>query len=153
MTVINTSELDALKARMIELEQEMQNAGKTFFTNAAQDLFDKYPELDEFSWTQYTPYFNDGDECIFSVHSDYPEGVVNGERVDELTKSYGTWDSVNRKYIPKAESELTLEDRIGEDLTTLLGAVPTNTMKQMFGDHVKVTVNREGIVVEDYDHD
>lgn len=152
MTLINTEELDALKTRMAELEKEMQEAGGRFFKNAAQDLFDQFPELEQFSWTQYTPYFNDGDTCYFSVHSDYPQGIVNGEEV-ELNKSYGTWDAVNRVYVPKTESELTVADRIGAVLPDLLAAIPEDAMEKMFGDHVKVTVTREGIIVEDYDHD
>lgn len=33
------------------------------------------PNVLEFGWTQYTPYFNDGDICEFSVHSPWVRTV------------------------------------------------------------------------------
>ena len=39
-------------------------------------IFDTFPEVKSVSWTQYTPYFNDGEECTFSAHIDY--FYVNG---------------------------------------------------------------------------
>lgn len=33
-----------------------------------KSLFESIPELKAMQWVQFTPWFNDGDECIFSIH-------------------------------------------------------------------------------------
>jgi hypothetical protein len=35
------------------------------------DIFKRNNKFKSFSWTQYTPYWNDGDTCEFSAHTDY----------------------------------------------------------------------------------
>lgn len=55
---INTSRSEIRRLEAIDFEEQ------------ARELFQRIPEIEEFSWTQYTPYFNDGDECIFGVGSD-----------------------------------------------------------------------------------
>ena len=55
---------------MAELENEMnsmQEKMKVIMQESFQKLFQNIPELYAMSWEQYTPYFNDGDECVFSV--------------------------------------------------------------------------------------
>lgn len=32
-------------------------------------IFEQYPNIDNLAFTAYTPYFNDGDVCTYSVHS------------------------------------------------------------------------------------
>lgn len=44
---------------------------KDALTKQAEKIFKNYSSLVGFRWTQYTPYFNDGDECTFRVN-DYP---------------------------------------------------------------------------------
>ena len=63
------------------------------------------PGVEFFGWCQYTPYFNDGDVCEFSVHGcwaispdqfdvlsekfDDPEDVWDGFRDDDFDMDYG----------------------------------------------------------------
>lgn len=43
----------------------------SFFSKQCEDLFNECEGLDSFSWTQWTPYFNDGDPCDFGVNAEY----------------------------------------------------------------------------------
>lgn len=74
--------LNTIKEKMEALEKEMAEAGANYIRQVAQDAFDKYPELRSFGWTQYTPYFNDGDTCIFAAHTD--DIAINGGSPYEL---------------------------------------------------------------------
>lgn len=43
-------------------------------------VFDALPQVEAIKWAQYTPYFNDGDECVFAVHE--PGVVFEGQDPD-----------------------------------------------------------------------
>jgi len=91
------------------------------------EIFKKFPDLKTFAWTQYTPYFNDGEPCYFSVNTYSIE--INGN-----------WDSGNSK-IEKA-------------VTEVLERIDSETMETLFGDHVQVTVNWDGsIKTSEHSHD
>lgn len=107
------------------------------FTKVCTQLFDEYPLVRSFGWTQYTPFFNDGDECTFSVNSDYPE--VNGH--------WEFQEEVNNMF-PKEDW-----DQVVERVSEILRLIPEDIMLDMFGDHSEVTVTKEGVEVTYYDHD
>ena len=50
----------------------MEATAKTAFTDMAKEFFNANPTVLAFGWTQYTPYWNDGDVCTFRAQTDYP---------------------------------------------------------------------------------
>jgi hypothetical protein len=63
------NKLTVLVKKITELRETMKREGKEALKEAFVEFFDKHPEAKEILWTQYTPYFNDGDACTFSKHS------------------------------------------------------------------------------------
>ena len=63
-------------------------------------LFDKHPKLEAVSWTQYTPYFNDGDVCEFAAHTDYLTVLFDGQEYEELGSYSFRSDRVHRVDFP-----------------------------------------------------
>jgi hypothetical protein len=61
----------SLKSRMNALKEEMQENSKVLMKEAFREFFEKYDVVDNIFWTQYTPYFNDGESCEFSVGDAY----------------------------------------------------------------------------------
>ena len=59
--------LKTLNATMEAAKKEMQAKGKDAIHAAFKELFAARPEVLAVTWKQYTPYFNDGDTCEFSV--------------------------------------------------------------------------------------
>lgn len=58
---------DLLKQKE-EAEKHLRESGKEAFAAVAKEVFDKYGDIvGAFGWTQYTPYFNDGEPCEFSA--------------------------------------------------------------------------------------
>lgn len=154
MTTIDMTEINQLNDRLTELKNEMKEAGSAFFEKASKQVFDDTPELESFGWTQYTPYFMDGDVCEFGVNADYIHAILNGESVELERSSNHSYDYTLKKMVDlDPDRELTLEEKLGNLLTTLVYSVNEDVMKDLFGDHAKVTVTREGIVVEEYEHD
>lgn len=133
------SKLSELKKQFEDIEKKIQVEGKAAFQEAAQAIFTKYPKLNTFGWTQYTPFFNDGDECVFSVHSDYP--YINEYHYD--------YDEEDLQGLTEEEAK-----NIREEVSEILQSIPEDAMKAIFGNHVHVTVSRDGsIETESYDHD
>jgi hypothetical protein len=124
------TKLEELKQKHATLREEILNESKAFFKEASAGLFDKYPQMESFSWTQYTPYFNDGEECVFRVNN-YPD--INGK--------------------DKYDNEVEPLKAAYEDVEKFIEGFDEPTMKEMFGDHCEITAKRDGVTVEEYSHE
>ena len=134
------SNFDAAIAGFSEIKKKMAEAIKDATAPARMALladfkavFDKHPDVKSIKWKQYTPYFNDGDACTFSVHEAYVFTGANNEDSWE-----GSWNHEARKDLPKIDRDAVEE-----------------IMLAMFGDHVEVVLKRDAadFEVEEYSHD
>lgn len=139
--------MDAFKELLAEMEDlvsRMQERGKEVFAEYSKKLFQDHPDLVSFSWTQYTPYFNDGDACHFGVNSYLNVCFSNGDEMEDWEIGY------SRKYAEGfSEDHMVAADRAHE----LVSGVPEEVMEKLFGDHVEVTVYSDRVEIEDYYHD
>ncbi len=71
-----------LNERIAAAMDQMKSDSKTLVEQAANELFQVAPEIDHVFWVQYTPYFNDGEPCTFSVHDIYYVLVGESENED-----------------------------------------------------------------------
>jgi hypothetical protein len=139
------------------------NKTKKEFTAKARDamrgafteFFGANPDIDRIAWTQYTPYFNDGDECIFGLTDMFFTLVKDKTDLsdcsyeDDVEGAYGSsWWSGDGEDDPIAEQRAVFA-LFKKEITTL----PDEIFKNAFGDHVKVIASREGFDVEEYEHD
>lgn len=138
---------DEFKARMEETQREMQEYGKKVFKEESAALFADNPDLVSYRWTQYTPYFNDGDECVFSVHDYIEVTFSDGEVLQDWDGS--DWD------IKDASKSGVSEENIDTACAAveLVRAIPEEVMKAIFGDHVEVTIFSDHVEVEEYEHE
>jgi hypothetical protein len=125
------------------------------------------PTIVEFGWRQYTPYFNDGDPCKFSANGTWVRTVTDGnaDSVDtcDLEVDYGkhlgerprTWNSETRTYDvgPYDGPDEARYDRCVALSNAVDGGEFYDVLLTAFGDHAEVTIRRDGIKVEFYDHD
>ncbi len=126
-------EFNALKAKFTQEATER-------FKSALLEVFDKHPEIRKFGWTQYTPYFNDGSPCTFRVG----DIMFLDDKDDEEDRDED--DIYEWKYLWKSGYDAL------EALSKFLND-NEEVAEIAFGDHVKVIVTREGVEVEEYDHD
>jgi hypothetical protein len=110
------------------------------------------PHVVEFGWQQYTPYFNDGDPCVFSVHgawlrtdADDPEADT-----DELDIDYGHPTLSKGELEPWMTDLKAKADALGSAID---GGAFDDVLLEAFGDHAEVKVKRDGITVDEYSHD
>lgn len=159
---MSTSEIETMirdmNAEMQDMKQRYQARMKEVFQQAFKQYFDSNPEVTCFMWRQYTPYFNDGDACVFTCFIGYGAAT---NAVDFREARYGDYDGdqegvwiddpdygdFNQSDIPSSVQQST------ESLRQLLSSVDDRVMLEMFGDHVIVYATPKGFEVDEYDHD
>ena len=127
--------------RMTAMREELAAKFKGEFTTIFAEIFKAYPNVEKVAWTQYTPYFNDGDPCVFGVNGLHiKDETVDADDEDDIYEWVELWGDKANTYPLLKQFEGVLSR--SED-----------TLLSMFGDHVRVVVTREGMDVEDYEHD
>ena len=128
-----TKDFGEIKKRMAEAIKEATAPARAALVADFRAVFEKHPDVKHILWRQYTPYFNDGEPCVFRVRDVYVFTGADGEDDYE-----GDWKHPANKDLPDVGGNGT------EDL-----------LLAMFGDHVKVTLKRDAadFEVDEYDHD
>lgn len=136
--------IDDIKEMATALETKMRTEGRQILTGVFTEWFDKNPGVKALSWAQYTPYFNDGDECVFRVHGLYFSTVeVDPAEVDRPGYDEGPWA------YPSQREAASAPIRALDDTLNSVEAL----LKATFGDHVYVIATRAGFHVGDCEHD
>jgi hypothetical protein len=94
-----------------KIRTKTSKENQKLFNQAVKLIFKTHPELESFSWSQYAPHWNDGDECTFSTHFDY-ELVLNGND-EEGGEDIGSLKE-NLQLIEDKNSETKIAKKIAE---------------------------------------
>lgn len=134
----------------------------------------QHEHVQMFGWHQYTPYFNDGDECVFGAGSlwvitdadeydpeneEFEDGVSEYFGVDygEGTLGKSEYETVNGRYVKVYEhtepwvADLRVVAKAFE--SALEAGHFDNVLLENFGNHVELTVTKNAIEIEFYNHD
>lgn len=109
-------------------------------------FFEANPKIDAVKWSQYTPYFMDGDPCVFGVNeiSLVSKELFTEEDADSYhgENTVAEWDA-DEQYKP-------LFDAANE----IRNPLPNELLQDVFGDHAEITINRDGTFeVDECSHD
>jgi hypothetical protein len=158
---------DDIKQKLAALKEDYKKTAEAMFHEGVKELFELHPSLDSFGFTAYSPYFNDGEECRFSAHTDYP--YINGYNDDEgsmekyfepregdsnIWKKIGRWDysnGYNNRVWVDGDAEL---DAMVKDVKEFLSSFNDDVWQDLIGNHVIVRISKDGIETEEYsNHD
>lgn len=163
---------DALIEEQRALKTKFQTEAQAIFKEIMKEFFDKNPGITALKWSQYTPYFNDGDACVFRVNEVYHTNAS----VDELEnvtvwgeyegEDESVWVTGNIAYVLNSGSKYYKEEAakilaaggVDENSCKLIDKMIQSSemediMREMFGDHVAVTATREGFDVNEHAHE
>lgn len=113
-----------------------------------KDIFEK-TRIKAIYWVQYTPYFNDGDECVFGIRE-----ILVSTNPDSDFSSYEESEEVYDGFYLNSKVFLSYEIEMVDNLVKILQEEDIQeVLKFAFGDHVSVIATKEGISIEDYCHD
>lgn len=105
-------DMQAMKDEIDKITEEI----KTYTQNKLKPIFSGFmeanPAVKAIFWTQYTPYWNDGEECFFSVNNIcYDLGLMSEEDKDD-SDFYQEGDYVTDKASMIESAEKALQDSI-----------------------------------------
>lgn len=135
------SNTDELFGIFSSLEKTIRNAKKIAIQKGSGKIKDffkefigKFPkEVESIGFVCYTPYFNDGDTCEFSVDSTLR---INGEWADD------------------SELEVEINEDLRQEFESVVGNIPDSLALELFGDHCEVVISRDGTwKTEEYEHE
>ena len=167
-------ETDNLKHVIKKAEEKnlsIKNIVKNKFLMAIKNIF-KNKNIEAISWTQYTPYFNDGEECVFQVGDLKIKAFKEISMANEIVKQHAMKHNVkhfneffysdkidnnmvdielcfnNLKEIPNFGPLLHNNDiKTIHDLYELNEIMRTtffeNTLKETLGDHMLINITRK----------
>lgn len=147
--------------------KELETLGEDFerrkraFTSEAQALlgkafaeyFEKYGDkVAALYWDQYTPYFNDGEPCEFSVHELEIAMARDGVDPDDEDFDPEEYDHEGG-YIGRGQT--TEPEGFERDAAAIHSFLEKNEeiAKDAYGDHVRIIVTAKGARTLDYEHD
>lgn len=145
--------LNEVKRQLVDLKGHIRTSGSQIVTDAFKSFFDSYPEIAEVRWIQYTPDWNDGDVCVFSVGQFCP---IPQTVLDDLK---------NQPYRMEREQQLYEEDcDIIQDmeyrrLNKMMGDLQCiqdllddgeDLLELLLGNNIRVLVRRDGLKLSDY---
>lgn len=150
------SKIDSKRIELDKLRKEYTVTFRNEFHGIIKAFFEDVPEIQAVVWSQYTPYFNDGDPCTFSVYDRYYVtknfDIENRDRPYnyEDDEEYGTIQTYSWSEKPDIVSQETFDkikkfDSIIEENEDLL--------EELYGDHCAVYLTKETVVVDEYVHD
>lgn len=150
-------------------EKGTKNVTNTIIDTLA-DMMASAKIVDGIRWTQYTPHFNDGEACVFGINELQVRlkeevltdlGLINGER-----ETYGYYGD-NYNDISSIEYDIEKKANLMNNDVAHLVVQTTNELHELFehllgyegalearfGDHAQITITKDGIEVEEYEHD
>lgn len=131
------------------------------------------PGVAAFRWTQYTPYFNDGDACEFGFGYDHSVqldpavfGELDEDKFDQNEAGYGAeglwFGEYDLHTYPNGYSNPSLQEVNGVSTKKIEEALVNfgrehnffiNVVRANFGDHAQVIATKDGFSIDEYDHD
>lgn len=144
------AEYDALMQQMDEARAKVADMSKAAVGALFKQFFTDHPKVTGIGWTQYTPYFNDGDPCEFGV-SDFYYTTKQGVDFEEVSSFYDDEEEHGFKetYADAARGEKAIKEAV----STLARAVDEDIFETAFGDHARIIATPFGFHVTEYSHD
>lgn len=122
------------------------------------------PHVTEFGWQQYTPYFNDGEPCVFGAggvwirttddSEDTPRGELNINHHHRTLSPYRWNDNAGRyDHVGMTPYNTARWERCKALADAIESGAFDDVLLEAFGDHADITVEKTAITVERYEHD
>jgi hypothetical protein len=135
-----------------KLRKEYVEKSTELFKNFLKEFFENNEDVESITFTAYTPYFNDGDACTYSVGDAYlkfketsefyskdnGQDYCNGHD-DLYSIPYEGYNKEKLKEIFKEANKIT--------------SLPSDLMYNIIGDHAEVLITRDEMKVSHLEHD
>lgn len=159
-----------LEATIKQARDKIKVEAQALISAVFEDFFATNPNVYGIGWTQYTPYWQDGDECTFEVNdinvylteaSLEEHGFHEGDQGLLTMRAYYAREKKNTK-VDGIDAQIAaiggievLEKAINayKPVKSLLKSIDYQYMEMLYGDHVSVLYTKDGVEVEEFEHD
>ena len=146
---LRKEEMGSIIEEYNKAKQSFIEKGKVILKQAMKSYFEENPKIAAITWTQYTPFFNDGEPCTFRIGDLWPL-TKSGLKAFKEDSGYGEEYSIGYEY----DEDLTPEEiKLAETGAGNIAQMPDDIFEDLFGDHVYVIATKKGFTVEEYEHD
>ncbi len=152
----------SLRDKLKKIKEEYNELGKKEIKDYILNLFKKHKDsIRLITWIQYTPYYNDGDPCVFSIHNIgyfFTESKEKELRdkfnlTDDLLyeEHHGHEFSYSIKKELQNQINLEIED-LEKDIKELKNIIYENKeiIENLFGNNVEVKITLDNILISYY---
>jgi hypothetical protein len=147
-----TAKIDEVVSNFNKLANDLQMQMREEIKKVFSSFFEEFPQVKTIHWTQYTPYFNDGEECTFGF-GDIRYTTTEHTELGNREHVWGEGDDGLINDWGKTIEDQKLNSAIKTMCSLLNSEVMGNVLKTIYGDHVWVKVHKDGADVEDFEHD
>jgi hypothetical protein len=147
-------------------EAQSEQWGAEKFLELLDELLAE-PTVEAVRWRQYTPFFNDGEACIFSIRSfqvklvsgDAQPGCTGVDDEDEDDDESPDWlDEYDVRRYNREAGRYEIKPEFGRVGEKLVGLDQSSShfedfLGETFGDHATITATKAGFDIVGYDHE
>lgn len=163
--------MSVMVAQMAELKARMRAQGKQGVHQLVKEFLAEHPDVTCVRWTQFTPYFNDGDACVFGIGSVAVTGRALKARDAAAPEDDDDDDDVDDLFDDDDDDDDEDEDDedlegspwvssygkgalapVARGLEKLLGEAE-EVLELALGDHLRVYATATRLVTEEYEHE
>jgi hypothetical protein len=143
------SEIKNFVAEVDKMKTVQAQILKDSWEGLLESFFQETTTISKVTWRQFTDSFNDGDACTFGVHELMGYGVETEGQDDDEDRQFESWS-----YEYAAEHAVSESDfKLFKEISSLQATLPEELMNIIYGDGFEITVSKDGVVIEETDHD
>jgi hypothetical protein len=136
------------------IKEQISLSFKEILVTKMQSAKKEYP-IESFRWVQYTPYFNDGEPCVFQVND--LEFCIRKEHSKKFTsKDFSDYmsyeDDEDLCWISDYNVNLDVFPKIKE-LVDFFQLIDYEYFEEAFGNHAEIVFDGLEFNIEEYRHD
>lgn len=159
---MNQQTIDTFVQEYNDFRSAFQKRAQEKFKEVFKEFWNENPGINSVVWTQYAPYFNDGDPCVFGIHSltfsnaTEPDDISNLRWEEYDGETEGIWGCGNWGIEKIAKKHQGVNPESTKILSTFIHSDPMEgVLEGMFGSDNRIVATREGFTSEDYsgEHD
>lgn len=154
---MNTQLIDTFIQEYADFKAQFAKKGQERLKEIINEFWAANPAVNVITWTQYTPYFMDGDPCEFSVNEPTFSNATEEDDISAL--GWGEYDGETEGVWAATDWNVERELKDVEGLNAesikqfgrfIQSEAMADVLKTILGEDVKVVVTREGITATDY---
>lgn len=157
---MSIEKLNEISAEITEAKKKLAafatDQGKSAIGAAFARCFDPPSNLKAITWRQYTPHFNDGEACVFSARDPYLLLSDDVDDIDDDDNSFDTYSIDGTSDYARSKRE-KMNQAIGEAAVAAFvetwAKLDEQILEAVFGDHCQITITKDSVEVEEYEHD